>query len=245
MLHGLWAEPNHQKGFVKYQKYIVIHQKTNPLFSNSGKSVWGFRGLPPSFQKSFRKTKRRTAPGRMKLPIPMIIWHLWCFWLCSSIIRNKLTWKYIRLVKLSAPLSTQTASPSYNYPPPSQLPRLSRQPLCPLVSGHLAWQSFILTAPRERKGATKRQKDWGYFDFQTGAPVLPRSSPSPWLYSSCLIPFSTLLNISLHIISPPPPKAFLSLPQYFPTTLSLNFTPRCSYSAKARRPYHFFWLCTA
>ena len=95
-----------------------------------------------------------------------------CFWRCSLIIRNKLTWKQTRLLGLSAPLSIQTAPLP---PPPTITPAFPapqpRQPLCPLVSGHLAWQSIILTAPRERKRETKRQKDGGYFDFQTWGPI--------------------------------------------------------------------------
>lgn len=62
----------------------------------------------------------------------MIIWRSCCFWLCSLITRDKLTWKHIRLVGLLRPPSLRklphphpptpppTITPSFPAPPPMQ-----------------------------------------------------------------------------------------------------------------------------
>lgn len=62
----------------------------------------------------------------------MIIWRSCCFWLCSLITRDKLTWKHIRLVGLLRPPSLcklphphpptppPTITPSFPAPPPMQ-----------------------------------------------------------------------------------------------------------------------------
>lgn len=217
MLHGLWAEPNHQKGFVKYQKYIVIHQKTNPLFSNAGKSVWGFCGLPPCFQKSFHKTERRTRLGRMKLPIRMIIWHSCCFWLCSVIIRNKLTWKYIRLVNLSPPPHL----PKLPHPPtitPPPLPSSPPKQAAPLPSCIRPFSVTILyfDGSQRKKGSDKETERLGLLWLSDRGPrfsLVPLLPFVLWLLPVASYPLVFSLIFPSTIISPPFIKAFFSLPQ--------------------------------
>lgn len=191
-----WAKP--PEGLREVSKIHCHPSENKPAFLKLWKVSVRFLRVTAALPKVVSQTRENWA-GKDETPNPNDNLAC-CFWPYSLIIRNKLTWKYIRLINLSAPRLPKLPHPPTITPLLPSSPRLSRQPLCPLVSGHLAWQSFILTAPRERKGVTKRQRDWGYFDFQTGAPVLPRSSPllRPLTSSSYLIPFSFLLNISLH-----------------------------------------------
>ena len=178
------AEPNRWMCVVKYQK---IHrrwsEKQTCFCPNPAKVSVRFLRRAAVFLKVIA-TKPDGTQSRAErnnwwnpdLRIRMRISHSCCFWQHSLIIGNKLTWKRPRLVSLSAPLSIQICPPHpphlLQLPPPSRLSPPPTQPPCPLVSGHLAWQSIILTAPRERK--RKRQRDrktGGYFDFQTWAPI--------------------------------------------------------------------------
>lgn len=153
-----------------------LKSENKPVFLKPWRVTARFMWVTTIFLKVISQNQEEHRAGKpnwwdLDLTIQVVIWLSCWFWFCSLIIRNKLTWKHNRLVSLS-PCLPKLPHPHQQpcllqLPPPSQFPHRCRQPLCPLVSGHLAWQSIILTAPRERKRGTKREKDWGYFDFQT------------------------------------------------------------------------------
>lgn len=159
---------------------IVINQTRNLLSSSPYESVrflWDTAVLLAAiWPRRGEHRAGKTGWWNPDLTVQMIICHS-CSWLRSYIIRNKLTWKHIQFVSMSAPphppklLRPQPDPRLQQLLPSSQPPPPMQQPLCPLLSGHLAWQSIILTAPRERMRETKRQRDYGYFDFQTWAPI--------------------------------------------------------------------------
>lgn len=175
------------------------HQSENHPFSFKPWNVnVRFLWVTALFLKAISWNQKEHRDGKQSLWKPdlrirMTISLPCCFWQCSLIIRNKLTWKHTQLVSLSTPLSIQTAllslsptiTPSFPAPPP-------RQPLCPLVSGHLAWQSIILTAPRERKRGRQR-------DRKTGVTLTFRHGPHFFL-SPCFLSFPSSLPTSSYFL---------------------------------------------
>lgn len=142
---------------------------------------------------------------------------------------------------------------SYNYPSFPAIP--FRQPLCPLVSGYLAWQSIILTASGKKGGGGRGETDrWAplwlsdmghnfnhfssssFFSFVFFASTFHSSTT----YSSltppavtCFFPNTTLLpHTAPHVrLFPPPSSPLLSPSKTYFTPL---YADPCNHSTPLR-----------
>lgn len=204
----------------------------------------------------------------------MIISLSCCFWRCSLIIRNKLTWKHTRLVSLSAPMSIQTAlfpPAAYNYP---LLPGSPAQatPLPSCIRPFSVTIHYFDGSQRKKERETKRQKDGGYIDFQTWAPIfffpiflfpllsffLPLLTLS-LLHLPLFNPFSCFFLLTVPSLYSEPPLSLTDFPTPPPTPLFLYFPFFFPSPSRPTLPTHpplllplqplytplTFWLCIA